>query len=466
MAGANRYKYLISNTLLLLISNISTRLISFIFLPLYTSYLTQAAYGSIDLTNTAVNLLLPVFTLNIYDAVLRFALDRTEDKSHVFTVGITITFIGCLVLLPFLPLLKLQNGLQDYVGYVYLIFVGQAFYTLLSNFARAIDKVRLMAGVSILGSLANFILNYYFVAIAKMGIMGYFYGMIAGNTIMIALLFIGCRGHRFIATKFNYAVTFRRMFMYSGPLIPNSVIWWANNSISKLFLANISLDIQGLYAAASKLPAILNIFVTIFQQAWNLSAFKEIDTEDGEAFFNKVFRLFNSFILGGALLIIVASEWLAVPLFKGEFYEAWHIVPLLILGSYFNAVSSFIGSVFTAKKQTRSLFTSTFFSAVVNVGATIIMVPIWGAYGAAIATLICYIFLWLSRLYSSRKYIRLKFNKLKMLLSQLTLLGATIASMNRWYLILVIAAIVMFVLNYHSYKAVISKILRRKTADK
>jgi O-antigen/teichoic acid export membrane protein len=462
MATKNRYQYLVSNTLLLLISNLSTRLISFIFLPLYTNYLTRAEYGSIDLINTTVNLLLPVFTLNIYDAVLRFALDKTEDKAHVLSTGMLITAGGSILLLPFLPLFRFQIGLSDYILYIYLVFVGQAFYTLLSNFARAVHKVRLMAGVAILGSLANFIMNYYFVAILHLGVMGYFYGMLIGNSIMIVLLFIGCRCHQYLRWRFPFRLTFKRMLTYCGPMIPNSMIWWTNNSINKFFLANTSQVIQGMYSAASKIPTILNIFVTIFQQAWNLSAFQEVDSEDGEAFFSKVFNLFNAFILGGAVLIIAGSEWIAKPLFKGEFYAAWIYVPLLVFGSYFNAVSAFLGSVFTAKKQTKSLFTSTLLSGIVNVIANLGLIPLFGGHGAAAATAICYVLLWFSRLFSARKLIRLQFHPTRLALSQITLLVAVIAALQQLYPLIALCVMTMGILNRREYAEVVRKLILRR----
>lgn len=60
----NKYIYLLKNVGLLTLSNFATKLLSFFLVPLYTSILTTGQYGTYDLFNTAVSVLIPMFTLN------------------------------------------------------------------------------------------------------------------------------------------------------------------------------------------------------------------------------------------------------------------------------------------------------------------------------------------------------------------------------------------------------------------
>ena len=80
MEKQGKYKYLAKNIGLLTLSNFATKLLSFFLVPLYTSILTTADYGTYDLFNTTVGVLIPILTLNVQDGVMRFAMDKNYDR--------------------------------------------------------------------------------------------------------------------------------------------------------------------------------------------------------------------------------------------------------------------------------------------------------------------------------------------------------------------------------------------------
>ena len=84
----SRTSYLAKNIGLLTISQFGTKLLSFFLLPLYTSILTTADYGTFDLFSTTVLLLIPVLTLGISSGVLRYAMEKECDKAEVFSYGL------------------------------------------------------------------------------------------------------------------------------------------------------------------------------------------------------------------------------------------------------------------------------------------------------------------------------------------------------------------------------------------
>ena len=71
-----KYNYLLKNIGLLTLSSFASKILSFLLVPLYTSILTTKQYGIYDMFNTTVMLLLPLITIDIVDAVLRFG-ERT-----------------------------------------------------------------------------------------------------------------------------------------------------------------------------------------------------------------------------------------------------------------------------------------------------------------------------------------------------------------------------------------------------
>ena len=63
-----RYKYLLKNIGLLTLSSFTTKLLSFFLVPLYTNVLSTTEYGTYDMFNTTIGVLLPILTLNIQES--------------------------------------------------------------------------------------------------------------------------------------------------------------------------------------------------------------------------------------------------------------------------------------------------------------------------------------------------------------------------------------------------------------
>ena len=84
----DKYKRLFSNTIIFAIGTFSSKLLSFFLTRLYTEVLAQGEYGITDMLQQSGNLLLPLITLGITNAVVRFGLDKGVRKSDVFTTGL------------------------------------------------------------------------------------------------------------------------------------------------------------------------------------------------------------------------------------------------------------------------------------------------------------------------------------------------------------------------------------------
>ena len=95
-------KELAKNTGLLAIGQFGTKLLSFFLVPLYTYVLSTAEYGTYDLMNTTISLLVPILSLNICDSALRFPLDKDVDRKQVFSICCLHIFasvlFGCMLI--------------------------------------------------------------------------------------------------------------------------------------------------------------------------------------------------------------------------------------------------------------------------------------------------------------------------------------------------------------------------------
>lgn len=85
----DKYKRLVSNTVLFAISSFSSKILSFLLMPFFTRMFGLGEFGDADLITKYAQLLLPIVSVGIANAVIRYGLDKTYNKASVFTGGLT-----------------------------------------------------------------------------------------------------------------------------------------------------------------------------------------------------------------------------------------------------------------------------------------------------------------------------------------------------------------------------------------
>lgn len=418
MEKNNKYAYLAKNTMLFTISSFGSKILSFLLVPLYTAVLSTEEYGTADLVTTTAGLLIYVFTLNIADAVLRFAIDRKNNQEEILTYGIQILLKGSCVFV-FLLCVAWKLSIIDWPAYCYVFlflnFFSNAINQIFSNYLRAIDKVFDVAVSGIIVTAVTIISNIVFLIWIKLGLVGYMLASVIGAIISSIYCAVksGCRVEYFYKAELDKNVQ-HEMKKYSIPLIFNGVAWWVNNSIDKYFVTAIcGVAINGIYAVSYKIPTIITVFQSIFSQAWNLSAIKEFDKNDKDGFFSKTYVTYQAGLVVLCSGLILLNIPLAHLLFAKDFFRAWEYSSVLLISLVFNALSGFLGSVFTAVKNSKIFAISTVTAAIINLTLNSLMIPTMGAQGAAIATAISFFVIWIIRVICAKKYISLKFNIVK-----------------------------------------------------
>ena len=449
----NSYKYLFKNIGLLSLSQFGSKILIFFLVPLYTAILTTAEYGTYDIFSTLINLLLPILSLNITTAVIRFALDNTERPKQIFSIGLRIFMIGLLIflLLVFLNYyLNLFSVLNQYPLFFIAMFIVRGIYQLFSDFARGIDKVSAVAIGSITITLVTIITNILFLVVWRWGIVGYFWATILGHLSAIGYFTIKLRLWEYIVFGHIDSKLQQSMLIYSIPMIITSVSWWINGSSDRfIVLAFCGMAANGIYAVAYKIPSILSILQNIFNQAWILSSVKDFDPEDKNNFFANIYNYYHYVLLLGCLVLILCTKIIAYFLYAKDFYAAWKYVPFLLIAVLFGAMSGFIGGIFATAKDTKAYGFSALGGAVLNIVLNLILVPIYGVLGAAIATTVSYFAIWQVRLLIMRRYIQLRIPLWKhylayiLLITQSFLLLTTEHSPKGYYINISLALIIL-----------------------
>ena len=89
----------IKNSIIYFIGNVLTKILSFLLIPLYTSYISTADYGYYDLTISIISLVVPITFFQIWDGMFRFVYDYNEDseKNKIISNGLFVCFIGVII---------------------------------------------------------------------------------------------------------------------------------------------------------------------------------------------------------------------------------------------------------------------------------------------------------------------------------------------------------------------------------
>lgn len=91
-----------------------------------------------------------------------------------------------------------------------------------------------------------------------------------------------------------------------------------------------------------------------------------------------------------------------------DFYSAWKYTPFLIVGFVFLTLGTFIGTSYTVNKDSLGFLKSATCGAIVNIVLNYLLINRYGIIGAAIATCISYIVVFMYRAIDTRKYLKLQ----------------------------------------------------------
>lgn len=471
MAEKNKtgsYKKLISNTIIFALGSFSSKVLVLFLVPIYTNYLTTEQLGQTDLIIQIANWLVPIFSLTVYEAMIRFGLDRAVDKKQVFTIGNAVVFSGLAMLSVIMPVVSLTGVLESYVGqYTVLLYVYVCTASLrwvYSSFVRSLEMVRLFAFDGLFATFMTLAWTAVLIIGFKMDVKGYLLAIILSDLSSFLFLTFMARLWRFIDFKHFDRELLNAILRYSIPMIPAQVLWLLTNTCDSFMSASVlGKSSTGILSAAYKIPNIVSSIYLMFGQAWNMSAITENDSDDRSDFYKNVFDANQTLmycLAGGCLIVVrlVTKIWIGA-----DFQDAKLYSPILIYSMIFICFTTFLGSVYVATKQTKKTMYTSLLAGIVNVGINIIFLKRFGLYATAVSTVCGYGVVFIVRAIDAKKLVGFKFDKLIFFGSNavliLMVLANYIPNIAVRYLTLVGLYAVLLLINYKAIKSMLSRIL-------
>lgn len=455
----NRLKELLSNTLLFAIANMGSKLLVFLMIPLYTAVLTTEEYGISDMVQTTAQMLFPILTGMIADAVLRFCFIEGINKKNVFTTGLKITLCGGVLSifvtigLYFLPMF---DSIGLYILFVPIIFCNQGLINLMHKFARGINEVKVSATAGLLNSFIVVTLNLLFLLVFKMGVLGFLISYTTADLIAIAYMAKRCQVKKYWTTEEIDIKLRKEMVSYSVPLVPNQISWWAQSSISRyIMLTWLGVSAVGIYSATLRIPSILTVLCDIFAQAWLLSALKDYGSDDSKNYIKSMHKKYFSMLVVLTSIIILLSHILAKLLLSGGFVAYWWVTPYLFISVFLGALVGFLGSIFSSERKNMMQFISTLIGALVSVFVTLLFLKQYGVIVVAVSTLVGYYVIWLIRRLAVNKFLDVGVSTFNTTIQVLILTAESIFVGKGLYQFAIGCFLILIILNYKELMSIV-----------
>lgn len=466
----SREKTLFKNTLIITIGRVCTQLITFFLLPLYTAILSTEEYGTVDLLNTLVSLLLPIVTFQVEQAVFRNLIDNRENedvKKKIISTGIFSVILQCIVYIGIFFIISpfFENQYKYFLATNVIAYI---FASLTQQMARGLGKNNHYAVGSFLSVFFTIIFNILFLVVFKFGAYGMLMANMLGQIICTVYNIFALKLYKYIRiSEFKKAILLK-LWKYSLPLIPNAISWWVFGASDRVIVSGIlGVSQNGILSAAHKFASVFITLYNIFNLSWTEMVSLHINDLDAKEFLNKMTNMMLRFFTAMGIGIIACMPFIYPLMIDDKFSAGYNQVPIMMIGSIFNVVVGLISTIYVAKKNTKAIANTSIVSAIINIVVNLLLIKFIGLYAATISTLVAYLVMSIYRLYDLKKrYFEIKIDRTFVIATMLVLIPILIAFYSSnliLYIIgLAIAIVYAYVINRKNLNKILRMVVKRK----
>lgn len=411
MQEKNRNRELISGTVIYAVGSFGAKILSFLFVPLYTYYILPAEMGVYDLLITTVSLLTPVVTIQIGDAAYRFLIGEEGRREECLGVAYKLLFRHIVIIAIILLIIEWFTE-YPYVGYFFFILTGSAVFNTVQKMLRGVKNQKLFAGSGIIYTAVFLAFNVIQICFMGKGMEGMLLSLAAAYWAGTFAALLGEKRIRYLPGKkwFSRGQTEKEMIRFALPLIPNQLSWWVVNwsdrYIVKTFLGN---EWNGIYSISYKFPTVLQSALSLFTNSWQDVSIADKEEDQG-SYYSQVFDKYSVFVFSLVLMAIPISK-LYVHLFMSKQYQASaDYIAFLYLGSAFQSFAAYFGAGYLKSGNTRGASMTSIYGALVNIVVNLLLIHFWGLQAAAFSTFLGFLVMWMVRVKQTKGSLAVSLN--------------------------------------------------------
>lgn len=372
---------------------------SFVMLPVYTRYLTPADYGVLELLGMTIDVIGMITGVGIVAGVFKFysdESDRSGKNAVISTAAISVVALAAVTSLlgfvfsPQLSMLVFDTSANTiYLRLYFGVYLLQNLEYLPFLLIRAENRSVLFVTVNAAKLIAMLSLNILFVVHYRMGIAG----VLTSNIIATSVVGVGLTAYmvRRVGIRFS-TEKFVTMARFGG-----SIVLWSLSSFvlvfSDRFFLNYytSTEVVGIYSLAYKFAFLMSVLAfTPFETVWTAQRFEIAKQQNAEAIYARVFLYMNVVLGAVALVICLFIRDVLYVMSDPAFLPAYKLVPLLVAGQIVFVWAAFWNTGIYISGRTSVLASGAVVLVVTTLIINFALIPAFGSYGAAWATIAAY----------------------------------------------------------------------------
>ena len=433
----NKLKSAFKQTVIYGIATVFPRVVSVLLVRLHTdkSVLEDISdYGDLSIIFSYIILFNVLLSYGLETAFFRFFNSYKNKLSVVSTSSISIIITSALFLVLgifFTDQISTLIGIRaDYLSLVLWILVLDSLVVIPFAYLRVRDNAVKYTIIKIFNVVVNVSLNIFFLVIVKnyytqIAVLEFFYlDNFEINYIFISLLISSALTFLAMSSfylRIKYKIDYnllKKMLKYSLPILLAGFAYSINESFDKILLDYFEVDKSqiGMYAACYKLALFISLFSTAFKlgiEPFIFSHAKNSSAEKIYALILEIFVIISSFIL---VTIVVFIDVLKV-VFIGDsaYWEALKIVPIILLANLCLGIYQNLSVWYKVTDKTKFGAYISMVGVLITLSINIILIPLYGYVGSAIATFFAYFFMAVISYFIGKRHYPIPYNITKIL---------------------------------------------------
>lgn len=377
--------------------------LGFITVPIIAWYYSVEDVARFSLLLVTINLTISLFSLSMHQAYVReFYEEINKNKlfKTAFLPGIFVASLACIVILIFPITQTLFSIDSNQVSYFLIIAIFSSYLLNFMNHSFRMHENIFGFTLSIVSPktiILFLILLFTFLDVTNdFHTLALIQALALLITILVLLSIYKKTFINYLKEPFDKPLM-KKMFKFSSPLALGALFHWALVNTDKFLLSfMVSLDELGIYAMAVSLASGLTLFSMIFANIWHPTLYKWV-SEGINA--DRVFKTFEY------VFLFVVTTWSMVGIFSWYLLfflpDEYRLVEFLFIACigmplfYLLSETSIVG-VNIQRKTLFSMFI-TAFSLITNLILNYFLIPLYGASGAAISSLISFFIFFVAR---------------------------------------------------------------------
>jgi O-antigen/teichoic acid export membrane protein len=403
---------LLKESFLYAVGNVLQKLGDFVFIPVFTYYLTVQEYGNLSLYLSVIPLLLLLFQQGTRAGFLRLYYEyEGQERQTLYTTVLLYNIAASAALIAGACIFRgafsglITANLTFFPTGILILLI--AFTNNVFQLNLAYFQVKHKAGFYVLYSLLCFLCRYGLIVglivITKMGLHGYLAGYLAANIVLVLLPNLIYLAKWRPPFSINHLMP---LLTFSLPVVPHLVSTWIYNLSSRIIVEKyVSTEDYAVFSLGANIALAFSVLVTSFSLAWGPHYLRTATQSDNAAKILKkdihlVAKLFSMLFIG---LLLFSKELVLIAGRKQIYHSAYKIMPSILLGYFFLLLYVLLANSFYLRKKTFALSLISVSTAVFSILNLSYGTKYYGIQGAAAAMAINYLVLLLSVAYFSNR---------------------------------------------------------------